>query len=596
MTKFIEPAEHLPAWLGEPVDAASAMSGLPSDQLRLLICLLAALPLGWFFRALPGKSAKHLFSVVVGAFFSWFVVGNTFVHVPLSALLVYVLVQVLPRRMAPTVVFVTTVGWLSALHIWRLYVDYMGWSLDATMLLMIWTAKASMFAYNVADGQALNAGLKLSERESTHIFRAERAITQMPSLLEYFSYVFFFGGVLVGPCFEAKEFFDFVDGSLQRKHGLASLPSSILPSLKCALLGVSMYAGMFIFGLYPLMGVVNSEAFGTMPFLQRFTYFWIAITSSRFRYYFAWYFGDAGCVATGFGFNGVKKNKAGEITGYKWDRVSNCNVLAVESAPHMSDVTNNWNMGVNNWLKNYVYFRVEAPRFIVKAGLPQKSFMNLVTKVTSAFWHGFYPSYYVFFIGAWLAGEMDEALRASFEPADSMTPERKKARAASWWKGPTNLYELLSWTCCIMVLNFWGVTFVLLRADYAWAFAKNMYFLGVVVPVVVVALCRTVFRRKRAKREAPAAISVTPGAAVASPTPSGSPPAQVVSAVHISSASPLAPLPTHDVLPAPAPARVTRKSSKAEPAIVEAEDDADVGSPADRVKQRPRRSRSNKAE
>ena len=81
---------------------------------------------------LPGKTAKHLFSVLVGAFFSWFVVGNTFVHVPLSALLVYILVQFAPRRYAPTIVFVTTLGWLSALHIYRLYVDYMGWSLDAT--------------------------------------------------------------------------------------------------------------------------------------------------------------------------------------------------------------------------------------------------------------------------------------------------------------------------------------------------------------------------------------------------------------------------------------------------------------------------------
>ena len=38
-------------------------------------------------------------------------------HVPLSAILVYILVQVVPRSIAPTVVFVTTVGWLSALSV-----------------------------------------------------------------------------------------------------------------------------------------------------------------------------------------------------------------------------------------------------------------------------------------------------------------------------------------------------------------------------------------------------------------------------------------------------------------------------------------------
>ena len=240
----------------------------------------------------------------------------------------YILVQIVPRSVAPTIVFVTTVAWLSALHIWRLYTgqrrarteqhgmqqpttlatpehraqlliavdvcfavvpDYMGWSLDATMILMIWTVKASTFAYNVADGQALNAGLKLSDRESTHNFRADRALTTLPSLLEYFSYVFFFGGVLVGPCFEAKEYFDFIDGKLMAKHGLKSIPNTILPALKCVLLGALMYGGIFVASLYPMLGVVHTPAFGNLPFVQKMTYFWISITASRFKYYFAWY-------------------------------------------------------------------------------------------------------------------------------------------------------------------------------------------------------------------------------------------------------------------------------------------------------------------
>ncbi len=155
------------------------------------------------------------------------------------------------------------------------------------VLLMIWTVKASTFAYNVADGQALKAGLKLSERESTHTFRADRAITELPGPLAYFSYVFFFGGVLVGPCFEAKEFFDFVDGSLLRSHNMKSLPSSILPALRCVLLGFLMYVGIFIAGFYPLQNYVNTLEFGNLPFGERFIYFWIAITASRFKYYFA---------------------------------------------------------------------------------------------------------------------------------------------------------------------------------------------------------------------------------------------------------------------------------------------------------------------
>ena len=303
------------------------------------------------------------------------------------------------------------------------------------------------------------------------------------------------------------------------------------------------------------------------------------------------YFGEAGCVATGFGFNGIVVHD-GKITGYRWDRVSNCDVLAVESAPHMSDVTNNWNMGVNNWLKNYVYFRVEAPSWVKRMGIPQKTFMNLVTKATSAFWHGFYPTYYCFFLGAWLAGEMDDAMRASFEPATS--PESKKLRAKGWWKGPTNLYEIASWTVCILILNFWGVTFVLLRADYAWEFGKNMWFLGVWFPIVIAVVCRTMFRRKRTK-EAPTvavAASKTPAHIVVpsgSPLPSPSPPPHIVNAVTISADTPLAPLPSHDVVHVAASSRPRRASRAAEP---------EVASPVEEsvAKSRPRRSRSNKAE
>lgn len=569
----IDSSSHLPLWLGGPIDELSANAGLPSDQIRLVVCLLAAVPLGWLHRAFPTPTLKHLYATIVGALFCWFVVGWTFLHVPLSAILVYILVQVVPRKYAPTVVFVVTVAWLSALHIFRVIYHYMAYDLDATMILMIWTVKASTFAYNVADGMALNSGEKLSERESTHLFRSDRALTKLPTLLEYFSYVFFFGGVLVGPCFEAKEYFDFVDGNLLKKHGLKSIPSSILPALKCVFLALVMYAGIFIYSMYPMFGVVETPEFGSWPFLTKFIYFWISITASRFKYYFAWYFGDAGCVATGFGFNGIVVHD-GKIVGSKWDRVSNCDVLAVESAPHMSDVTNNWNMGVNNWLKNYVYFRVEAPRWVIKMGIPQKTFMNLVTKITSAFWHGFYPSYYMFFLGAWLAGEMDDALRASFEPVQSA--HAKKDRAKSFWKGPTSLYECVSWVLCMTVLNFWGVTFVLLRADYAWQFGANMYFLGVTLPIAVILVCKLFFRPKRVKKTEIAPVIVggkTVAASAVSPT------AQIVSAVSISTDTPLAPVPRHDVV-------------HSHPVVAEEPDE----SPADRVKSRPRRSRSNKAE
>ena len=181
---------------------------------------------------------------------------------------------------------------------------------------------------------------------------------------------------------------------------------------------------------------------------------------------------------------------------------------------------------------------------------------------------------------------MDDALRASFEPV--VSAHAKKERVKGFWKGPRNLYELLSWALCMTVLNFWGVTFVLLRADYAWSFGANLYFVGITLPIAVILLCKTLFRPKRAKKPDVGAIAV--------PTATAGPAtAQIVSAVSVSTATPLAPVPRHDVVhshPVPVHPVVAPAPAASAP---QPEDDVDE-SPADRVKSRPRRSRSNKAE
>lgn len=66
----------------------------------------------------------------------------------------------------------------------------------------------------------------LSTHAKTAELRASRAVLALPSPLEFASYVFFFGGVLVGPCFEIKEYLDFTDLTLFKKVVTLAGPSS----------------------------------------------------------------------------------------------------------------------------------------------------------------------------------------------------------------------------------------------------------------------------------------------------------------------------------------------------------------------------------
>jgi lysophospholipid acyltransferase len=62
---------------------------------------------------------------------------------------------------------------------------------------------------------------------------------------------------------------------------------------------------------------------------------------------------------------------------------------------------------IHIWLKHYIYNRTLAKG--QKPGLIN----NLATFIVSAFWHGFYPFYYVMFFFAALLGELSKDIYRS---------------------------------------------------------------------------------------------------------------------------------------------------------------------------------------
>jgi hypothetical protein len=94
----------------------------------------------------------------------------------------------------------------------------------------------------------------------------------------------------------------------------------------------------------------------------------------RTKYYFGWFLAESSCIASGFGYSG--KDKKGNI---KWcvlslplaspcpclcasvtilrsrDRAANAFPLAVEFAPNIRAITDNWNLGTATWLKHCTY-------------------------------------------------------------------------------------------------------------------------------------------------------------------------------------------------------------------------------------------------
>ena len=95
---------------------------------------------------------------------------------------------------------------------------------------------------------------------------------------------------------------------------------------------------------------------------------------------------EAAVIASGQSYNGqdpVTKE-------HRFDKLSSVEILSVEFGVFIPLVTERWNCMGHLWLKRYIYFRMN--RHI------NRDLALYLTYMISAFWHGFYPSYFIVFI------------------------------------------------------------------------------------------------------------------------------------------------------------------------------------------------------
>ena len=125
------------------------------------------------------------------------------------------------------------------------------------------------------------------------------------------------------------------------------------------------------------------------------------------RYYVAWGLAEMGGTACGFGL------LDGTTVPPRFGRSNNGDMLAVELAPSSQQAIGAWNVHTAHWLKHYIYLRCERPAFVP---MSQRTFATMTTRMVSAFWHGFYPGYFLTFGFSMLGGAAEETCRKRIGP------------------------------------------------------------------------------------------------------------------------------------------------------------------------------------
>ncbi|KAL3318757.1 Lysophospholipid acyltransferase 1 [Cichlidogyrus casuarinus] len=206
---------------------------------------------------------------------------------------------------------------------------------------------------------------------------AEHAVDRRPNLIEFAAYVMYFHGALVGPFVFYKYYRDYLSGYKERR--MPGFPVTWL--IRCL---VRIFITILLTAqIAPSMPfeLVNSFEFTQMNFGRKLLYSWVSLFLIRQKYYFAWSLAELMCTCAGLGYTGTNPTTKEP----EYNHVVNFNYLGVECALSLKQVVDSWNISTTHWLREVFYDR--APGWC----------KTLAVFMISAFWHGFYPGYYLMF-------------------------------------------------------------------------------------------------------------------------------------------------------------------------------------------------------
>ncbi|KAI0413713.1 membrane-bound O-acyltransferase domain-containing protein 1 [Xylaria grammica] len=423
-------------YINKPFELLSGAIGASPDELKLIFSFLLSYPLAGLLKRIPDgrPDYKNLFVIsgglfyLVGLYSLWAGIRTLFI----SSAVTYCLASYLRTSpYMPWIAFVFLMGHMAVNQLSRQFANTPS-VVDITGAQMVMVMKLSAFAWNVFDGTLPEDHL------SDH--QKDRRIIKLPELLDYAGYVLFFPSLFGGPAFDYNEYRGWIDCSMFDVPGTVDpvkkpptrkkrkIPRSGTPAtwkMTCGLLWILTFLNL---SKWYSPDVLFTDRYMTYGFLRRTFILHMVGFTARTKYYGVWFLAEGACILAGLGYNGIDP-----VTGrVSWNRLQNINPWGVESAQNSRAYLENWNMNTNKWLRYYIYLRV-TPRN-KKPGFRA----SMATFVTSAFWHGFYPGYYLAFVLASLVQTAAKHYRRNIRPffLDPVTqkplPNKKYYDFASW--------------------------------------------------------------------------------------------------------------------------------------------------------------------
>ncbi|KAJ2390296.1 Lysophospholipid acyltransferase [Coemansia sp. RSA 2611] len=445
----------------------SYLGGIPVDRIATVVGVLLSYALAHAFQRIPARrpAAKHMFSIVSTVFLFGLVQEQYtgLLHLTVGAVALYGLMRLVNRAYMPYAVFLAAMLHLSYSHVRRQLNEHVSGrvELDYTGAQMVFVIKATSLAFCIHDGQQPQAGLSAYQRKN--------AISQTPDVLEYLGYVFFFPGFAVGPAFEMATYRRMV--ALDNARAQSQLPRRAYAKLFQGVLWMAVFVAYG--GTYTFQALSERQFYAQRSFPAIALHLCVAGVAARAAYYTAWKMGEGACILTGLGFDGV--DKQGNAL---WMDIANVHVRGVELGSSLRQLIDSWNIGTNTWLRHHVYLRLASQQAAAKSRASTRA--TVLTFLVSAWWHGFYPGYYLTFVLAALAANAARILRRNLHALVALDEHSSATR-----RTVRRAYDVAGWILSKYTLDFVAAPFMVLSFGTSLRiWQANCY----VVPLAVLAI------------------------------------------------------------------------------------------------------------
>ncbi|EGZ25924.1 hypothetical protein PHYSODRAFT_540480 [Phytophthora sojae] len=461
-------------FLRGPVDGIAQSENFPVNGFRLMVALAGCSLVAPLIHLTRGETSRHLFNVAAGLFAGAFVFDTAVLHTVGTAAAVYLLMMVAPRKLVGRIVLPLLLAYLVGVHYYR---EFHSPDLVWDSAQMILTLKLSSVAINYSDG-----GLPKEKKTPTML---KNELQEIPALIPYFGFIFFFPTYLAGPAFEYKDYIFWM-------KDIRVAP--FLVHVRNLFVIVISAAGFFASLQFPVEEIDSPDFYPKSSWAVRCLRMCIPVVLFRFRFYLAWSLAEAASAAAGVGYV--------QSTG-KWDGITNNDLLCVELPTNFRVAINNWNRGVARWINTYIYQRVGLSKS-GKSGL----LSTMASFFVSALWHGLSPGYYLFFLLGGIYIEVGKHLRRRLRPYFHYTEDRKAHPHAiflSYFNGTSSplafFYDITGMFFTWVAMQYAGVAFEIMDVRRCLAIWSAWYFLPHVVSIGLLVFFNLFPQRRSASGE-----------------------------------------------------------------------------------------------